>query len=266
MRLHQLVTLLLLASALLSCAQPTATEPQVAPVVTAAPATEIPPPPPPAPSPVPAPVANPNPFFTASALPFQAPPFDRIKDTDYKPAMEEGMKRQIAEIEAIANDPNVPTFENTIEAMERTGVLLTRVAKVFFSLTGSNTNDTLQKIEQEEAPRLTAHQDAIYLDPKLFQRVKSLYERRADLGLDDESRFLVERYYRNFVRAGALLGDADKTTLRALNEEESKLTTSFRAKVLADTAASAVVVDDKSQLEGLSAVDIAAAEERARDR
>src|ERR671932_1619799 len=122
--------------------------------------------------------------------------------------------------------------------MERSGQLLTRVMRVFNGLTGADTNPTLQKVESEETPKLAAHQDKIYLNPKLFARVKSIYERRDRLSLDAESKFLVERYYRNFVRAGALLSDADKAALRALNEEESKLTTQFRAKVLADTAAS----------------------------
>jgi peptidyl-dipeptidase Dcp len=159
-------------------------------------------------------VATANPFFAASALPFQAPPFDRIKDADYQPAIEEGMQRQRAEIDAIANDPAAPTFANTLEAMERSGALLTRVSKVFFNLTQSNTNDTLQKVETEEAPRLAAHQDAIFMNPKLFARVKTLYDGRASLGLGADATFLVERYYRNFVRAGARLSDADQATLR----------------------------------------------------
>lgn len=211
-------------------------------------------------------VATANPFLTASTLPFEAPPFDRIKDADCQPAIEEGMKRQRAEIEAIANDSAAPTFANTLEAMERSGALLTRVSKVFFNITESNTNDTLQKVESDEAPKLAAHQDAIFMDPKLFARVKALYDTRASLGLGPEATFLVERYYRNFVRAGARLSDADKATLRALNEEESKLTTQFRQRVLADTDASAVVVDDKSQLAGLTEQDLAAAAEAARDR
>ncbi len=211
-------------------------------------------------------VATANPFLTASPLPFQAPPFDRIKDADYQPAIEEGMRRQRTQIDAIAGDPAAPTFANTIEAMERTGELLTRVTKVFFNLTQSNTNDTLQKVETDEAPKLAAHQDAIFMNPKLFARVKALYDTRASLGLDPEAAFLVERYYRNFVRAGALLSDADKATLRALNEEESKLTTQFRQNVLADTDASAVEVDDKAQLAGLTEQDLAACAEAAKDR
>jgi peptidyl-dipeptidase Dcp len=210
--------------------------------------------------------ADANPFFQPSTLPFQAPPFDRVKDSDYQPAIEEGMKRQLAEIDAIANRTDAPTFANTIEAMERSGALLTRVSHVFFGLTGANTNPTIQQIESEESPKLAAHQDKIYLNPKLFARVKSVYDRRDKLNLDAESKFLVERYYKNFVRAGALLSEADKTKLRAFNQEEAKLTTDFRSRVLADTNDSAIVVDDKSQLEGLSEGDIAAAAEHAKDR
>ena len=150
--------------------------------------------------------------------------------------------------------------------MERSGELLTRVSKVFFNLAQSNTSDTMQKIKADEAPKLAAHQDSIYLNPKLFARVKSIYIRRAALKLDAETRFLVERYYRNFVRAGALLSEADKTTLRALNQEESKLTTQFTDKVLGDTNDSAVIVSDKAELDGLSKEDIAAAAEAAKAR
>ena len=214
----------------------------------------------------PGPAAGENPFFAESTLPFHAPPFDRIKDGDYQPAIEEGMKRQLVEIEAIANSAEPPTFANTVEAMERSGALLTRVSRVFFGLTQADTNPTIQKVEAEESPKLAAHQDQIYLNPKLFARVKSIYERRDKLGLDAEAKYLVERYYKTFVRAGALLSDADKTKLRALNQEEAKLTTDFRNKVLADTNASAVVVDDKAQLEGLSEGDIAAAADLAKAR
>src|ERR1043165_8947809 len=118
--------------------------------------------------------AQTNPFFSPSPLPFQAPQFDKIKDSDYKPALEEGMKRQLAEIDTIANNPEPATFANTIEAMERSGDLLTRTAKVFFAMTQANTNDTLQKLEAEESPKLAAHSDAINLNPKLFARVKAL--------------------------------------------------------------------------------------------
>jgi peptidyl-dipeptidase Dcp len=210
--------------------------------------------------------ATANPFFTASTLPFQAPPFDRIKDSDYQPAIEEGMRQELAEIATIANSSEPPTFTNTIEAMERTGTLLTRVVKVFSALSGSNTNDTIQKVEAEVSPKLAAHDDAIHLDPKLFARVKAVYDARESSGLSAEQKFLVERDYRDFVRAGALLNETDKVTLRKLNQEESTLSTQFREKLLADTAASAIVVDDRAQLEGLSDADIAAAAEAAKEK
>src|SRR5262245_28719592 len=124
-----------------------------------------------------------NPFFAPSALPFQAPPFDKITDADYQPAIEEGMRVQLEEVDAIANSSEAPTFANTIEAMERSGALLTRVNKVFFGLAQSNTNDTIQKIQSEVAPKLAAHQDTIYLNAKLFARVKAVYDKRASLGL-----------------------------------------------------------------------------------
>lgn len=207
-----------------------------------------------------------NPFATASTLPFQAPPFDRIRAADYQPAMEEGMRQQIAEIEAIANQTSAPTFDNTIVPMERSGALLTRSSKVFFALTSANTDSTLQRIQEQEAPKLAAHSDAIFLNDKLFQRVKTIYDKRESLGLTPEQSFLVEQYRRNFVRAGAQLSEADKTRLRALNQEESKLSTDFQNKLLAATKAGALVLDNRAQLDGLSEGEIAAAAEAAKQR
>jgi peptidyl-dipeptidase Dcp len=206
-----------------------------------------------------------NPFFSESTLPYHAPPFDKIKDSDYAPAIEEGMKNQLVEIEAIANSTEAPTFANTFEAMERSGALLTRVTKVFFNLTAANTSDTLQKIKSDEAPKLAAHSDAIFLNAKLFARVKALYDQRDALKLDPESKYLVERYYKTFVRAGALLSEADKETLRGLNQEEAKLKTKFEDDVLAETNDGAVIIDNKADLDGLSESDITAAAERARE-
>jgi peptidyl-dipeptidase Dcp len=210
--------------------------------------------------------AESNPFFEPSPLPFQAPPFDRIKDSDYAPAMEEGMKRQLAEIEAIANDSASPTFANTLEAMERSGDLLTRVTKVFFNLAESNTDPAMQKVRAEEAPKLAAHADTIYLNPKLFARIKPLYDRRDSLGLDAESRYLLERYYRTFVRAGAELSEKDKTELKALNQEEATLTTKFAELLLAGRNGSALVVADKADLAGLTEGDVASAAKTAEER
>jgi len=207
-----------------------------------------------------------NPFAEASTLPFHAPRFDKIAMADYKPAFEEGMRVHLVEMQAIADDTAAPTFANTIEKMERSGELLTRVAKVFFNLAQSNTNEDIQKLQAEIAPKLAAHQDEIALNPKLFARIKALYDQRDTLTGDAEMKRLVERYYQNFVRAGALLNDADKTTLRGLNEEESKLTTEFQTKLLAANNAGALVVGDKKQLEGFSDADIAAATEAAKSR
>jgi len=207
-----------------------------------------------------------NPFFTVSRLPFHAPPFDRIRDTDYQPAIEEGMRQELAEMQAIANQSSEPTFDNTILAMERTSQLLTRVSNAFSAVTGANTNDLLQRVEQEEAPRRAAHRDEIYLNPRLYQRVKSVYDRRTALGLDSVRQFLVERYYSDFVRAGAQLSTADQSRLRALNEEESNLTTAFHHRLLAGTKAGATVFDDSAQLDGLGAGEMAAAAAAAKQR
>jgi len=207
-----------------------------------------------------------NPFLAESTLPFHAPPFDKIKDSDYQPAIEAGMKDQLAEIEKIADNPAPPTFANTLEAMERSGALLTRVTKVFFNLTTANTSETLQKIKSEEAPKLAAHSDSIYLNAKLFARVKALNDQRDRLKLDPESSYLVERYYKTFVRAGALLSETDKETLRGLNQEEAKLTTRFEDDVLAETNSGALVIDNKADLDGLPESDIAAAAELAKEK
>ena len=204
-----------------------------------------------------------NPFASPSRLPYQAPAFDKIRDADFLPAIDAGMRQELADVEAIANDPDAPTFANTIEAMERKGALLRRVLPVFYGLVSSNKNAALQGVQTQVAPRLAAHQDAIYLKAGLFARVKKVFDARKKLDLDAEAVYLVERYYRDFVRAGAQLSDADKIRLRALNAEESKLTDEYSNKVLADANASALVLNDKSELAGLSAADIAAAAETA---
>jgi peptidyl-dipeptidase Dcp len=207
-----------------------------------------------------------NPFATASTLPFHAPPFDKIKDADYQPAIEAGMREQLAEMEKVAAQKDAPTFANTIEPMERSGQMLNRVGAVFGAITGANTNETLQKVQEVIAPKIAEHNDAIFLNDKLFQRVKKLYDTRATLGLDAEQNELVERYYRNFVRAGAQLAEADKVKLRAINKEESTLTTEFSNKLLAASNAGAVIVSDKAELAGFSDADIAAAADAAKSR
>ncbi|HTA64373.1 MAG TPA: M3 family metallopeptidase [Xanthomonadaceae bacterium] len=207
-----------------------------------------------------------NPFYAPSHLQFQTPMFDKIKVTDYTPALDAGMAQQKKEIEAIADNKAPPTFENTIVAMERSGQLLTRVQKVFFNLTQSDTNDDMEKIEEDMAPKLSQHQDSITLNAKLFARVKAVYDERAKLKLDPESNHLVEKYYDMFVRNGAQLDDADKEKIKAMNERLATLETQFGKNVLASTAAGAVVVDNKADLDGMSDTDIAAAAEAAKGR
>jgi peptidyl-dipeptidase Dcp len=218
-----------------------------------------------APKPTTAP-ARVNPFLSASTLQFQAPPFDRIADADFEPAFDEGMRQQLAEVEQIANDPAAPMFENTLVALEKTGALLTRVSRVFGALTDANTNDTLQKVQQSLAPKQAAHRDAIFLNPKLFARVKAVYGERARLGLDPESLRLAERYYRTFVRAGAELSADDQTKLRAINKELSSLGATFRNELLTGTKAGALVVDNPDALAGFGEADLAAAAEAAKAR
>jgi peptidyl-dipeptidase Dcp len=207
-----------------------------------------------------------NPFYAPSTLPFQAPAFDKIHDSDYQPAIKAGMAEQIKEIRAIADNPDQPTLENTIVAMEKSGQLLTRVTEVFDAVTGANTNPDLQKVEQTETPKLAAHNDAIYLDSKLYHRVKAIYEQRAALHLDPESLRLVEFYYREFVHAGANLPEADKHELKKLNEQISTLENDFKNKLLAATQAAAYATTDKSRLGGLSEAQLGAAAETAKAR
>src|SRR2546423_767361 len=207
-----------------------------------------------------------NPFFVESTLPYHAPRFDLIRNEDYQVALEEGMRQQLAEIDAIARQTNPPTFENTIVAMEKAGGLLTRVSKTFGGVIGANTNDTLQKIQEIEAPKLAATNDAVYLNDQLYQRVKSIYDQRASGNLNPEQVALVERYNRDFVRAGAQLSEADKTRIRAINQDLSRLSTEFTNKLLAGTKNGALVVDDASQLAGMTSDEIQTAAAAAQQR
>jgi peptidyl-dipeptidase Dcp len=207
-----------------------------------------------------------NPFFAPSTLPFHAPPFDKIRNEDYQSAIEAGMAQQEAEIERIADSPDVPTFENTMVAMERSGQLLDRVMAAFGGITGANTNDTLQKVRTIEAPKLAAHRDFIFLNTKLFARVDAIYKQRTTLKLDAESLRLVERYYDDFVHAGANLSEADKNELRKVNEEISSLSAAFGNKLLAATKAGAYITAGKAALSGLSDARIAAAAQAAKAR
>jgi peptidyl-dipeptidase Dcp len=207
-----------------------------------------------------------NPFYAPSTLPFQAPAFDKIKDSDYQPAIEAGMAQQRKEMQAIADDPAAPTFENTIVAMEKSGQLFVRVMNVFGAVTGANLDPELQKVKDIEAPKLAEHQDAIFLDSKLFERVATVYQQRLSLKLDPESLHLVEYDYKEFVHSGANLSASDKAKLKKLNEEESTLSNAFITKLLAATKDAAYTTTDKDALAGLSDAQIAGATQAAEER
>ena len=207
-----------------------------------------------------------NPFFAESTLPYGLPPYDRVENAHFRPAFDRGMADNLVEIDAIANNPDAPTFENTIIEMERSGRLLTRVANVFYPLTSAHTNDEIDRIDAEVAPLLAAHNDQILLHDRLFARVKTLYDERDALDLDTESRRLVDEYYTDFVRAGAQLGEEEKERLKAINAEMATLNTSFSQNVLSEVNAAAVVVDTREELAGLTENEIAAAAEAASAR
>jgi peptidyl-dipeptidase Dcp len=204
-----------------------------------------------------------NPFFSPSPLPYQTPPFDRIRDEHFLPAFEAGMQQHLAEVRAIADQKEPATFANTIEALERSGALLSRTSRVFFNLIGTDKNPARQEIQTKVAPLLAAHQDAIYLDAALFARIQAIYDGRADLSGPETVR-LVERYHSNFVRNGALLGAEAQQRLREINEQSSKLVTQFQDRLLADTNALAVVVDSEDELRGLDDSGISAAADAAK--
>src|SRR6266404_653894 len=193
-----------------------------------------------------------NPLLKESTLPYHLPPFDQIKDEHFVPAMEAGMRDQLKEVDAVANNSEKATFDNTIVALERTGRSLDRAERTFSNLNACNTNPMLQKIDKEMAPKLSAHRDAIHLNGKLFARIQQLYDNRDELGLDPESAYLLERYYKDFVRAGAKLSDSDKEKLKKINVELATLQTQFEQNVLKEKNASSIVVDRKEDLAGLS--------------
>lgn len=207
-----------------------------------------------------------NPFYTESSLYMKYPEFDKIKNKHYTPAFEKGMADHMAEIDAIAERADSPTLENTIISMEKSGALLDRVATVFFALTSANTNDAMEKIRSEMAPKLSAHSDQILLNGKLFHRVKTIYEQRDQLGLDAESKRLVEKYYTDFIRSGANLSSEEKESLKKINGEMAVLQTTFSQNVLKEVNALAVVVDSKDELDGLSDAAIEAAANEAKSR
>lgn len=207
-----------------------------------------------------------NPLLVPSALPFGAPPFDRIQDEHYPEAFAAAMAEQREEVLAIAGSTDKPTFANTLEALERTGTALSRVASAFFCVAGAHTNERLQQIQQQIAPELSAHSDAIYLDAALFARVHAVYEQRIELDLDAESLRLLEETHEHFLRAGALLGDAEKEQLKALNAETATLQAAFVTKLLSAAREAALHVADRSELQGLSDAQIEAAAAAAKAR
>src|SRR3954466_13051595 len=211
-------------------------------------------------------MAAPNPFAVPSNLPYQAPRFDLIKDGDYQPVFDTGMKQQMAEVDAIAANPAAPTFDNTIVAMEQSGRMLERVNNAFLGVVQANTNPALDKVQTIEAPKLAAHNDAIFLNPRLFARVKALYDQRASLKLDAEALQVLTLYYRQFVHAGANLSDKDKTRLQQINKQDASLETDFQQRLVAGAKAGALVISDKAQLAGLSDAEIANAAQAAKGR
>jgi peptidyl-dipeptidase Dcp len=207
-----------------------------------------------------------NPFAHESTLPYHIPPFDHIKNADFRPAYDAGMAEQRREVEAIDRNPAPPSIENTVLALEKSGQLLDRVSAVFSNLNGSNSDPEILKIASEMAPKRSAHRDAILLDAVLFARYDAVYQKRAALNLDPESLQLLERTYKEFVRAGAKLSDPDKARLRQLNEQIASLTNRFQQNVLKATKDAAVVVDNVSDLDGLAPEQIGAAAEAAKAR
>jgi peptidyl-dipeptidase Dcp len=207
-----------------------------------------------------------NPFYAPSPLPFHAPPFDRIKDEDYLPAIEAGMAEQLAEMQRIADNTAPPTLDNTFIAMERSGRLLARAQAAFGGVSEANTNSTLQSAKTTLAPKMAAHQDAIHLNRKLFKRIAAVYRKRATLKLDPESLRLVEVTYDEFVHTGANLSDRDQAELKRLNEEASTLSNAFSTKLLEATKAGAYSTALPTALAGLSAAQLAAAAQAAENR
>jgi len=204
-------------------------------------------------------------FESESSLPFHAPDFSRVKETDYQPAIEKGIAVQLAEVEAIANDPEPPTFENTLVALQRSGQMLTRAYYPFNQLVSANTNDTLDAAQAEIAPQIAAMSDAIYLNDKLFARVKALYDNRAAMSLTGEDAMLLETVYADFVHAGALLSAADKAELKEMNTRIAELETKFSQTLTQATAAKAPIFDTKEELAGLSEAEITSAAELAEE-
>lgn len=207
-----------------------------------------------------------NPFFKEWKTPFQTPPFNEIKNEHFMPAYEEGMKDQKTEVEAIINNPEKPTFKNTIEAFEKSGKLFTKVNNVFNCLNGANTNDSLQEISRKVAPMIAKHFDEIYLNEKFFDRVKNIYQEKDKLNLTTEQKVVLENYYLDFVRGGANLNNEGKEKLKKINEELSTLGNKFGEDILKETNAVGLVIDNKDDLAGLPADVIQGAAETAKEK
>ena len=205
-----------------------------------------------------------NPFAAKYTTPFEVPPFDKIKNAHYLPAFEQGMLEQKREVELIVNSPKKPTFENTIRALDRSGELLDKVSTVFGGLSAANTNDELQKIQLEISPKIAAHSDEINLNPKLFERVKVIYENRANLKLTEEDRYILEMQYKGFIRNGANLPSEKKELLKKMNQELSVLGVKFGQNVLSETNSFKMVVKNKEDLKGLPQSSVDAAAEAAK--
>ena len=210
------------------------------------------------------PAAENNPFFSDYGTPFETPAFDKIKTEHYIPAFEEGMKQQKAEVDAIIKNRAVPDFQNTILAYDKSGELLDKVGGVFFNLTECLSSDEMQNIAAEIMPKMSAHGDEIAMNPLLFEKVKHVYDNRHNMNLDDQQIRVTEKYYNDFIRSGAGLNDADKETLKAINEKLSLLSLQFGNNLLAENAAFKLVIDNEKDLSGLPQSSIDAAAEQAK--
>lgn len=210
------------------------------------------------------PFTSANPFYSRSTLPYQAPAFDKIKNGDFKPALEEGMRVQLEEIQKISNNNQPATFANTVAALEKSGELLERVKNVFEMYKDGNTNEELQKVAEELATKLAAQRDAIFLNTKLYKRFETIYKNRTKLKLDAESKRLIEVYYQRFQLSGAKLSDGDKRKLKDLNGKEAVLIAKFNNQLLLSAKDAAIIVDNRSDLAGLTEAEIAAASRDAK--
>jgi peptidyl-dipeptidase Dcp len=207
-----------------------------------------------------------NPLLAEWETPFGVPVFDRIRDEHYLPAIKEGMSQEMVNIQAIVDNPEPPTFSNTVAALDRSDALLTKVLNVFRAMRSANTNETLQGIAKETAPMLAKHRDDILLNEKLFGRIKAVHEQQADLDLDVEQQMLLEEFYKDFVRGGANLGEEQKAALRKINEELALLTVQFGENILKENNSFELVIENEADLAGLSEASVSGAAEAAETR